>query len=97
MGTPSHHLNVAKVRLPSSLPGSPPGSQCWSFILGYLKTGTGASLPSPVMPGTERGLSLLPVVPSVVGPVEEGQTDMMPARGGSTYSRGGAFEVGFER
>lgn len=38
-----------------------------------------------------------PVVPSVVGPVEEGQTDMMPARGGSTYSRGGAFEVGFER
>lgn len=44
-------------------------------------------LPSPMLPGKQTGLPLLLVV---VGQVEaDRQTDVMPAKGGSTASQGG--------
>lgn len=52
--------------------------------------------PPPMLPGKQKGLSLLPRVPRG-GTVEEGQTDVILAEEGSTYSEGGTFPTGFER
>lgn len=73
VGTPSHLLNVAKFRLPSSLPGLLQAANAGNSFPGLFKD-RHRRLPSPVMPGTKKGLSLPRVVPSVVGPVEEGHT-----------------------
>lgn len=49
-----------------------------------------------MLPGKQKDLSLLPRVPRG-RTVEEGQTDVILAEEGSSYSEGGTFPTGFER
>lgn len=64
----------------ASLPGSPPGGQRWPFVPWAVHPRGARAL--PVLPGKEaRALRF--AVSSLVGQMEERQTDVMPAKGGS--------------